>query len=67
MQDGDAEAAVGVDVGVVEGADKLEVWVPLAEARRRRGKRTYQADCKGSFGGRSFWLCSSRRNRASRS
>jgi hypothetical protein len=26
VKDRDAEAAVGVDVGVVEGADELEVW-----------------------------------------
>jgi hypothetical protein len=27
VQDRDAEAAVGVDVGMVEGADELEVYV----------------------------------------
>ena len=26
MEDGDAEVAVGVDVGVVEGASELEGW-----------------------------------------
>ena len=26
MEDGDAEVAVGVDVGVVEGAGELECW-----------------------------------------
>jgi hypothetical protein len=30
MQDGDAEAAVRVDVWVVEGADELEVWYELS-------------------------------------
>lgn len=38
VQDRDAEAAVGVDVGVVEGAEEFEFWGVLARlpGRSRR-------------------------------
>lgn len=57
MEDGDAQAAVRVDVGVVEGADEFEVWVNVSECFVGSGSSgvTYRVVSEGSCGGRSFW------------
>lgn len=67
MQDRNAEFAVFVDVGVIEGPIKLEFCCLSVEEDDMHGSALYyQVGHKGSFEEISSWLRSSRHSRVSR-